>query len=141
MKSLQIILVERLQQALNTHNLEAIATCVAPDFTGDQPVHPNRAFQGSEQVQKNWSNIFQAVPNFHAELLRSTVAGDTVWTEWHWTGTRRDNARFDLRGIILFTVEGDQIRHSRMYMEPVQEAGGNVDKDLKNITQGEEPKG
>lgn len=73
MKFSQSIVLERLQQALNAHDLAALLVCFAPDFQGDQPLHPDRAFQGPEQVLKNWSVIFQDVPDFHAEVLRSAV--------------------------------------------------------------------
>ena len=78
-------LLEQLQQALNAHNLEAFVACFAPDYQSAQPIHPERAFQGAEQVRKNWTKIFQDVPDIHAELLRLAIDGDTVWAEWHGT--------------------------------------------------------
>jgi ketosteroid isomerase-like protein len=113
--------LERLQQALNSHNLEALVACFAPDYQSAQPVHPDRAFQGAEQVRKNWSNIFQDVPDIHAERLRSVVDGNTVWAEWHWSGTKRDGASFAMRGVTIIGVQADQIMWGRLYMEPVQE--------------------
>jgi hypothetical protein len=32
---------------------------------------PGRAFVGSQQVRRNWAEVFAGVPDFHAELLRS----------------------------------------------------------------------
>ena len=54
----QIFVIKRGQQAWNLYDLDALSACLAPDYRGDQPVHPNRAFQKSEQVLKNWSTIF-----------------------------------------------------------------------------------
>lgn len=116
-------LLERLQQALNSHNLEEFVACFAPDYQSAQPVHPERAFQGAEQVRKNWSNIFQDVPDIHAELIHSAVEGDMVWAEWHWFGTRRDSTQFAVRGVTIMGIQADQIMWGRLYMEPVQEAG------------------
>jgi hypothetical protein len=113
-------LLERLQQAQNSHNLEMFVACFAPDYQSTQPIHPDRAFQGAEQVRKNWTNIFQDVPDFHAELLRSSVDGDTVWTEWHWLGTKRDGTPFDVRGVTIMNIQANQILWGRLYMEPVQ---------------------
>jgi hypothetical protein len=45
-------------------------------------VHPGRAFVGSQQVRRNWAEVFAGVPDFHAELLRSARQGDTGWAEW-----------------------------------------------------------
>ena len=113
--------LERLQQAQNSHDLEAFVACFAPDYQSAQPVHPDRAFQGAAQVRKNWTNIFQDVPDFHAELLRSVADGDMVWAEWHWFGTNRDGAQFAVRGVTIMGVQADQIMWGRLYMEPVQE--------------------
>jgi hypothetical protein len=33
------------------------------------------------------------VIDFHAEPLATATEGDTVWSEWHWTGTRRQMKR------------------------------------------------
>ena len=114
-------LLEQLQQALNNHNLETFVACFAPDYQSAQPIHPERAFQGAEQVRKNWTKIFQDVPDIHAELLRSAVDGDTVWAEWHWFGTNRDGGQFNVCGVTIMGVQADQIMWGRLYMEPVQE--------------------
>ena len=114
-------ILERLQQAQNSHNLEAFVACFAPDYQSAQPIHPERAFQGAEQVRKNWTKIFQDVPDFQAELLRSAVDGDTVWAEWHWFGTNLDGGQFAVRGVTIMGIQADQIMWGRLYMEPVQE--------------------
>ena len=136
MKSSQIVVMERLQRAQNARDLEAFLACIAPEYQSDQPLHPDRGFQGPDQVRKNWSTIFHDIPDFHSELLRSAVEGDIAWAEWHWSGTRRDGTRFDLRGVTIFSIQADRIRWGRLYMEPVQEAGAGIDIAVKNITQG-----
>jgi hypothetical protein len=120
MKTSQAVL-ERLQQAQNSHDLEAFVACFAPDYQSAQPLHPERAVRGAEQVRKIWSNRFQDIPDFRAELLRSAVDGDTVWAEWYWFGTTREGAQFAVRGAIISGVQADQITWGRLYMEPVQE--------------------
>ena len=116
-------LLERLQHAQNSHNLEAFVTCFAHGYQSAQPIHPDRAFQGAEQVRKNWSNIFQDVPDFRADLPRSAVDGDTIWAEWYWFGTKRDEAPFAVRGVTIMGIQAHQIIWERLYMEPVQDPG------------------
>src|SRR5437773_479959 len=108
MKFNQIAVIERLHQAQNAHDLDAFLACFESNYQSDQPIHPDRTFQGLEQVRKNWSAIFHDIPDFHSELLRSAVEGDTAWTEWDWFGTRRDGTRFELRGVIIFGIQADQ---------------------------------
>ncbi|MBW4579108.1 MAG: nuclear transport factor 2 family protein [Tildeniella nuda ZEHNDER 1965/U140] len=135
MKSSQSIVTERLQQALNAHDLEALSTCFTPDFQGEQPLHPDRAFQGSEQVLKNWSVIFQDVPDFCTEVLRSAVVGDTAWSEWRYFGTRHNGVPLDMRGVSILGIEADQIKWARLYIEPVQATGGGIDAAVKSLFQ------
>ena len=36
------------------------------DYLSKQPAHPDRNFTGTEQVLKNWTALFRAVPDFRA---------------------------------------------------------------------------
>lgn len=119
-KSTPIALIERLQRAMNTHDLEAFLDCFDPDYQSEQPVHPDRAFRGRKQVRKNWTGIFNEIPDFAAQVLHAAVHGDTIWTEWVWSGTRTDGTRLDTRGVILFGVRTGRFVSGRLYMEPVQ---------------------
>ncbi len=116
--------LQRLHSAMNEHDLEAFLECFDPDYRSEQPVHPDRVFQGREQVQKNWSRIFSGVPDFHAELLRSAVAGDTVWSEWQWTGTQADRDRMNMSGVIIFGVQNDRIKWGRLVCRACTRSGG-----------------
>lgn len=42
--------LERLRDALNAHDPEAIAALFAPDYRSEQPVHPNRG----SAVTRRW---------------------------------------------------------------------------------------
>ena len=126
--------LERLHDALNRHDLAAFVACFAPDYRSEQPVHPDRAFTGSEQVRTNWATFFSAVPDLRAELLRSTEQGEEVWAEWHWHGTRRDGTRLDMRGVTVFGVRDDRIVWGRLYMEETETAGIDIDATMRSLT-------
>jgi ketosteroid isomerase-like protein len=126
--------LERLSDAINRHDLEAFVACFAPDYRSEQPAHPNRAFSGSEQVRKNWAGFFEGVPDLRAELLRSTDDGETVWAEWHWRGTRRDETPLDVRGVTLFGVRDERIVWGRLYMEETEAAGADIDATMRDLT-------
>lgn len=119
MKTSQSVVIERLQQAQNARDLEAFLACFASHIQSDHPVHPERGFQGVEHVRQNWSGIFHDIPDFHSELLRSAVEGDTIWAEWYWSGTRRNGTLFGVRGVSILGIPADQIEWARFYMEPV----------------------
>jgi hypothetical protein len=123
-KTSQSIVIERLQQAQNTQDLEALLGCFAPNFKSEHPLHPDRAFEGIEQIHKNWSTIFQDIPDFHSKLLRSSVEGNTTWAEWDWFGTRRDGKPFGMRGVTILGIQADLIEWARLYMEPNDSSSG-----------------
>ena len=130
------VIIERLHKAQNQHDLDAFVECFAQDYQSEQPLHPDRAFRGREQVRKNWSSLFSEIPDFQSELLRTAVVDETVWAEWHWYGTRAVGGQFDWRGVTLFGIQDDCIVWGRLYMEPVQETGGGIDAAVKGMTHG-----
>ena len=128
--------VERLHQAMNQHDLEAFLGLMAPEYRSEQPAHPNRGFGGREQVEKNWSALFEGIPDFHAELLATATEGHTSWSEWHWTGTRANGEPLDMRGVTLFEIRNGRIVSGRLYMEQVEEAGADIDEAVRRLATG-----
>ena len=108
-ESQALSVLERMHRALNAHDIEAFVELFSTDYRSEQPAHPDRQFGGREQVRENWGGTFQEVPDFHADLLRSAVSRDTVWSEWEWSGTRKDGSRLEMRGVMLMGVQEEQI--------------------------------
>src|SRR5579875_3468291 len=122
--------VERLRDAINSHDLEAMVACFTAEYESSFPAHPDRALRGTEQVRTNWSQIFGGVPDLTARLLGTVVQGDTVWAEWEWKGTRRDGVPFHQRGVTIQGTNRNQLTWARLYMEPV-EVGRGMDASLR----------
>ncbi len=118
--------VERLRAAIDAHDLDALVGCFASDVDSRQPCHPARDFRGAAQVRANWSQILGGVPDLRATLVRSTAAGDAIWCEWDWAGTRRDGQPFAMRGVTILTIAHDRIAAVRFFMEPVEQGGVDV---------------
>jgi len=125
--------LEQLHRALNAHDLEAFVELFSPDYQSEQPAHPDRQFGGREQVRENWGGTFQEVPDFRAELLRSAVRGDTVWSEWEWNGTRKDASRLEMRGVMLAGVQAGHIAWARLYMEFVEQGGAGIEEAVRQM--------
>ena len=130
--------LERLHQAMNDHDLGAFVACFDPGYKSEQPAHPNRGFGGREQVEKNWSALFGSIPDFHADLLTTATAGETLWSEWHWTGTRVNEVPFEMRGVTVFEIRSGRIVAGRLYMEEVEEAGPAIDETVRRLATGTE---
>jgi hypothetical protein len=123
--------IERMAEALNRHDLEALLGCFDPNYRSEQPAHPNRGFGGKEQIRKNWSAMFESFPDFEAQLLRHTADEGVVWGEWHWIATG-----LNMAGVTIMGVEDDHIVSARLYMEAVEEDGQDIDEAMRTITGG-----
>jgi ketosteroid isomerase-like protein len=122
--------LERLREAQNRRDLDAMLECFDPDYRSEQPAHPNRGFGGKEQVRKNWSSMFESFPDFEAELVRYSSDGDVVWSEWRWRATG-----LNMKGVTLLGVRDGRIVWGRLYMEPVEEGGEDIDESVQSITE------
>lgn len=125
--------IERLLEAMNHHDLDAMAECFQEQYRSEQPLHPDRHFIGQEQVRKNWGLMFDEVPDLKADLLRSAVSDDEVWTEWRMHGAKRDGSAFEYRGIGICGIEGNRIAWARLYFEPVDAEGGGIDESIRHL--------
>ncbi len=126
-------LLERLLAAVNGHDLDGLVACFDEDYVNVNPAHPQRGFRGSEQVRRNWSQIFAGVPDVQARVLRSAVDGATLWSEWEMSGARNDGAAFDMRGVFIFGVADGRAKWARMFLEPVEETSGDANALLARI--------
>lgn len=122
---------ERLVDATNRHDLEALVDCFAPGFVNETPAHPARSFTGAEQVRRNWSTAFAAVPDLRADVLRQVIDGDTIWMEWEMRGTRLDGSRHLMRGVTVFGAVAGRFAWVRFYLEPVGEGGADIDQAVR----------
>jgi SnoaL-like domain len=60
-------------------------------------------------VRANWSALLEGIPDFHAEILRSAVDGDTIFVEIHWTGAKADGTPLEERGVVIMGIREDRI--------------------------------
>jgi hypothetical protein len=125
---------ERLVRATNDHDLEAMLACFETDYRSEQPAHPARAFQGIDQVRKNWSAMLEAVPDVRWEILRSVETEDTAWVELRLTGTQADGAMLHELGVVIFGVPDEKIAWARLYLEDVEANGWDIDAEVKRMT-------
>ena len=125
--------IDRLVQAMNDHDLEALVDCFDESYLNETPVHPQRGFRGNEQVRQNWTQILAAVPELRARVLRMVDDGDKVWTEWDMAGTRREGGLFHMAGVAILGVESPKITSARFYLEPVEQTSGNVNAAISRV--------
>ena len=118
--------VQRLRDAINSHDLDALADCFAPDFRSELPTFPDASFVGNENVRRNWAMILKAVPDITAQIVRSISDSGTTWVEWQQQGTQRDGRPHLARGIVIFMIADGRIVSNRFYVHPVRSGPPNV---------------
>jgi ketosteroid isomerase-like protein len=124
----------RLRRAVEAHDAAAMEACFHPTYTSEQPAHPERGFSGADQVRRNWSELFEEIPDLHLEALRECSAGDETWSEWRFHGTRRDGSAFDYRGVVIFGVREGLIASGRFYFELVETQSGGIEQATHRIS-------
>jgi ketosteroid isomerase-like protein len=118
---------ERLRVAMNSHDVDAFAACFADTYRSEQPAHPARAFVGRDQVRRNWTSVFAGVPDLTADVLVAAAVDGVEMSEWVWSGRHTDGSRFEMRGAMVLGISDGLISWGRLYMEPVEHDGGNIE--------------
>jgi hypothetical protein len=127
--------ITRLRDAMNAHDLDAMAALFAPDYRSEQPVHPNRGFGGREQVVANWTAMFRGVPDLQLKVVTETTAGSECWSEWVWRGTYSDGSPFLMKGVTVMGLDDDGlISRARLYMEPVEQDSAPIDEAVRQLS-------
>ena len=126
--------IDGLLAALNAHDLDGAAGFFHEDYDSAQPAHPGRVFVGRAQMRANWEAMFAGVPDFEADICRSVRDDRTTWIEWRWSGTRQDGQPFEMRGVTLFEIAGDQIVAGRLYMEEVERDVVGIEQAVEGLS-------
>jgi hypothetical protein len=85
-------------------------------------------------MRANWEAMFAGVPDFHAEICRSVLDGDTTWTEWRWSGSRSDGQAFEMRGVTLFEITDDQIAAGWLYLDEVERDVVGIEQAVESLS-------
>jgi ketosteroid isomerase-like protein len=113
--------LQRMSDAINTHDVDALLSCLTPDYQGEQPLHPEIASIGLAQVRENWTGLFAQVPDLRATLVAATIHGDFAWAEWHWQGKHTSGSALNLRGVSVAGLRNGIMAWARIYMEPIHD--------------------
>lgn len=131
--------IRRLRDATNAHDLDALVSCFHEDYRLEMPLHPARAFTGTEQVRRNWTQIFASVPDLEVDVIRAaggtggTRDAEEAWSEWEMRGTRVDGVAHLMRGVFITGIRDGRIAWARFYLEPVDHDGTDMDTAVRSL--------
>jgi ketosteroid isomerase-like protein len=55
--------------------------------------------------------------------------------EWDWCSTHRDGSRFSMRGVTIMTVRDGVVAAGRLYTEPTEFGGSDIDLAVRELTE------
>jgi ketosteroid isomerase-like protein len=121
-----IATLERLLDAFNAHDLDAIMSFFADDCVLELPRGPEpwgRRLEGREQVRDGLASRFAGIPDVHYGDARHWLAGDRGCSEWLLTGTTTQGERIAVRGCDLFAFRDGEVVRKDSYWKLVEPAG------------------
>ena len=113
--------IERLRDAINSHDAARVADCFTENYVCDMPLHPSRSFTGQARVRENYQAIFARLPDLRATVLRSCQDDSGCWwSEWEMSGTSPEGVLSVIAGVVIILSAVDQrIEHTRFYLDAV----------------------
>ena len=103
--------LDRLFDAFNRHDLEAVMHCFTPGAAFRAAAGPDadgRLFTGIDQIGAAFAAVWHDMPDARWAVHRSRVLGREAITEWLFTGIG-SRGRIDAEGLDLFTFDGSLI--------------------------------
>jgi ketosteroid isomerase-like protein len=122
-----LALLEEMRAALDAHDLDTFVGFFHDDYVGERPRHPEAAVSTRSDVRRNWEEVIRDVPDLRVEVPAAVLDGERIWTEWRAYGTAPSGAALEIRGVIIFGVRDGRVAWSRMYLEPVEDAGSSLE--------------
>ena len=102
--------LDRLVDAFNAHDLDAIMSHFAEDCVFESPRGPDawgRRFEGLEEVRRGLAARFETIPDVEYESHGDFVAGDRGVSEWTIRGTTTGGDTIEVRGCDIWTFAPD----------------------------------
>ncbi|WP_051744697.1 nuclear transport factor 2 family protein [Streptomyces yerevanensis] len=115
-------ILQRMEKAMNAHDLDAFVDCFTEDFVSELPLHPQRNFVGRETVRKNWGGLFAHVPDLVGTVLQSVVDDDQIWSEWEIRGNTQTGMPYLARGAAIHRLRDGKLASVRFYLDNVEDA-------------------
>ena len=110
--------LQSFADAFNAHDLDEIMSHMTDDCVFEASAGPDvdgEKFTGQEQVRKAFEDVFITYPDARWNNPRHFISGNRGFSEWTFTGTRKDGTRVEVTGCDLFTFENGKIAIKNSY--------------------------
>lgn len=110
--------LQSFADAFNAHDLDAIMSHMTDDCVFEASAGPEvngEKFTGQAQVRKAFEEVFITYPDAQWNEPRHFVFGNRGFSEWTFTGTRKDGTKVEVTGCDLFTFKDGKIEVKDSY--------------------------
>jgi ketosteroid isomerase-like protein len=110
--------LQSFADAFNAHDTKAIMSYMTADCVFEASAGPDadgQKFLGQEQVKKAFEDVFATFPDAHWSNPQHFISGDRGFTEWVFTGTKKDGTKVEVTGCDLFTFKDGKIAIKNSY--------------------------
>jgi len=110
--------LQSFADAFNAHDLDEIMSHMTDDCVFEASAGPDvdgEKFTGQDQVRKAFEDVFITYPDARWNNPRHFISGNRGFSEWTFTGTRKDGTRVEVTGCDLFTFENGKIAIKNSY--------------------------
>ncbi|HNR07489.1 MAG TPA: nuclear transport factor 2 family protein [Saprospiraceae bacterium] len=110
--------LQSFADAFNAHDLEAILSHMTADCVFEASAGPDadgQKYVGQKQVKKAFGDVFDNFPDAQWNHPRHFISGDRGFSEWTFTGTKKDGTRVEVTGCDLFTFRDGKIAIKNSY--------------------------
>src|ERR1700759_2588982 len=111
-----LTVVNRLNDAINRHDIDALMDVFSPDcvFENTAPAPDGGRFEGQDAVRGFWQRWFAWNPGARFDTEEIFAAGDRCVVRWIYRKTR-DDRPWHLRGVDLFRVRDGRVTEKLAY--------------------------
>ncbi|MCB2115655.1 MAG: nuclear transport factor 2 family protein [Rhodobacteraceae bacterium] len=114
--------LNRLADAFNAHDIDAIMAFFAQDCSLDLPRGPDphgTRYIGREEVRRGLMTRFETTPDVHYGEVEHFASGDTGMSKWLLTGTTVAGTRVRVRGCDFYTFRDGLVTRKDSYWKIV----------------------
>src|SRR5690606_304334 len=110
--------LQSFADAFNAHDLDAIMSHMTDDCVFEASAGPDadgERFPGHAAVRKAFEDVFTTYPDARWNNPNHFVSGSRGFSEWTFTGTRKDGKKIEVTGCDLFTFKDGKIAVKNSY--------------------------
>jgi len=110
--------LQSFADAFNAHDIPGIMSHMTDDCVFEASAGPDvdgQKFVGQTEVQKAFEDVFSTFPDAQWRDPKHFISGEIGFSQWTFTGTKKDGTKVEVTGCDLFTFRDGKIAIKNSY--------------------------